>query len=329
MDRLSEMEAFATVVDQGGFTTAAKRMGVSKSAISKYISSLEARLGARLLNRTTRRVSPTEIGLAYYDRARRVLNDAGEADALVTSMQAAPSGLLRISVATDFGVNHLSPILGGFLSEFPEVSVNMVLNNRYVELVSEGFDMAIRIGEVEDTTLSARKLTETSRRMVGSPEYFAKYGRPQKIDDLNEHKLLHYSSQANNAFWKLTAPSGEKRQVRTAGWLTVNDGQSLLNAAVSGLGIAYLPSFLFADALEQGLVEEAIPGLPRETQGVYAVYPPGRFTQPKVRAFIDFLVHAFAETGSLDLRSGATRLAEAQPETDRLQIASTTSGRVI
>ncbi|MDA8585335.1 LysR family transcriptional regulator [Rhodobacteraceae bacterium] len=297
MDRLTEMEAFATVVDQGGFTDAAKKMGISKSAVSKHVSSLEARLGARLLNRTTRRVSPTEIGLAYYDRARRVLNDAGEADALVTSMQSAPSGLLRISVATDFGVNHLSPVLGDFLQEFPEITVNMVLNNRYVELISEGFDLAIRIGELEDSTLRARKLCETNRRMIASPEYFEKYGRPQKIDDLNEHKLLHYSNNSSGNVWKLTAPSGEKRQVRTAGWLTVNDGQSLLNASIAGLGIAYLPSFLYAEAMDQGLVMEAIPELPLESQGIYAVYPPGRFTQPKVRAFIDFLVHAFAEKG--------------------------------
>jgi len=297
MDRLTEMEAFATVVDQGGFTDAARKMGISKSAVSKHVSSLEARLGARLLNRTTRRVSPTEIGLAYYDRARRVLNDAGEADALVTSMQSAPSGLLRISVATDFGVNHLSPVLGEFLQEFTDITVNMVLNNRYVELISEGFDMAIRIGELEDSTLRARKLTETTRRMIASPDYFKKFGRPTKIDDLNEHKLLHYSNQANSAVWKLTAPSGEKRQVRTSGWLTVNDGQSLLNAAISGLGIAYLPSFLYAESMQEGLVEEAIPDLPVETQGIYAVYPPGRFTQPKVRAFIDFLVRAFAEKG--------------------------------
>ena len=297
MDRLTEMEAFATVVDQGGFTDAAKKMGISKSAVSKHVSSLEARLGARLLNRTTRRVSPTEIGLAYYDRARRVLNDAGEADALVTSMQSAPSGLLRISVATDFGVNHLSPVLGDFLQEFPDITVNMVLNNRYVELISEGFDLAIRIGELEDSTLRARKLCETTRRMIASPAYFQKYGQPQKIDDLNEHKLLHYSNNSAGNVWKLTAPSGEKRQVRTAGWLTVNDGQSLLNAAIAGLGIAYLPSFLYADAKDQGVVQEAIPELPIETQGIYAVYPPGRFTQPKVRAFIDFLVHAFADKG--------------------------------
>jgi DNA-binding transcriptional LysR family regulator len=275
-------------------------MGISKSAVSKHVSSLEARLGARLLNRTTRRVSPTEIGLAYYDRARRVLNDAGEADALVNAMQSAPSGLLRLSVATDFGVNHLSPVLGEFLHQFPDITVNMVLNNRYVELISEGFDMAVRIGELEDSSLRARKLAETATRMVGAPSYFQKYGRPGRIDDLNEHKLLHYASQSSGSVWRITAPSGEKRQVRTAGWLSVNDGQSLLNACVAGLGIAYLPSFLYAPAMAKGLVVDAIPDLPLETQGIYAVYPPGRFTQPKVRAFIDFLVNAFAERGPSD-----------------------------
>jgi len=300
MDRLTEMEAFATVVDQGGFTDAARKMGISKSAVSKHVSSLESRLGARLLNRTTRRVSPTEIGLAYYDRARRVLNDAGEADALVTSMQSAPSGLLRVSVATDFGVNHLSPILGQFLQDYADISVNMVLNNRYVELISEGFDMAIRVGEMEDSSLRARKLCETQKRMIAAPRYFEKFGRPEKIDDLNDHKLLHYSNQSSGNVWKITAPSGEKRQVRTAGWLTVNDGQSLLNAAVGGLGIAYLPSFLYAEPMRRGLLVDAIPDLPYETQGIYAVYPPGRYTQPKVRAFIDFLVDQFRERGADD-----------------------------
>jgi DNA-binding transcriptional LysR family regulator len=297
MDRLSEMEAFATVVDQGGFTDAARKLGISKSAVSKHVSSLENRLGARLLNRTTRRVSPTEIGLAYYDRARRVLNDAVEADALVTAMQAAPSGVLRVSVATDFGVNHIAPILGGFLGAFPDVTLNLMLDNRYVELISEGFDMAIRIGELEDSTLRARKLTDTTKRMIAAPSYFERFGRPERIDDLNEHKLLHYSNQANGSVWKLTAPSGEKRQVRSAGWLTVNDGQSLLTAAVNGLGIAYLPCFLYADAMASGRLVPAIEGQAPEVKGIHAVYPPGRYTQPKVRAFIDFLAESFRDRG--------------------------------
>ena len=297
MDRLTEMEAFAHVVDQGGFTDAARKMGISKSAVSKHISSLEARLGARLLNRTTRRVSPTEIGLAYYDRARRVLNDAGEADALVSSMQSAPTGLLRVSVATDFGSLHLSPVLGNFLSQYPDMSVNLELDNRYIELISEGYDAAIRVGEMEDSTLRARKIADSTLRMVASPKYLEVHGRPRRIDDLSAHKLLHYSNQSNNAVWKMTSLSGENRHMRTTGSFTVNDGQSLLNAAINGLGIAYLPSFLYHTAMDTGLVEDVMPELPKERQGIYVVYPPGKFTQPKVRAFIDFLVMTFAKKG--------------------------------
>ena len=297
MDRLTEMEAFAHVVDQGGFTDAARKMGISKSAVSKHISSLEARLGARLLNRTTRRVSPTEIGLAYYDRARRVLNDAGEADALVSSMQSAPTGLLRVSVATDFGSLHLSPVLEDFLSQYPDMSVNRELDNRYIELISEGYDAAIRVGEMEDSTLRARKIADSTLRMVASPKYLEVHGRPHRIDDLSAHKLLHYSNQSNNAVWKMTSLSGEKRHVRTTGSFTVNDGQSLLNAAINGLGIAYLSSFLYHTAMDTGLVEDVMPELPKESQGIYVVYPPGKFTQPKVRAFIDFLVMTFAKKG--------------------------------
>ncbi|MEP2027950.1 MAG: LysR family transcriptional regulator [Paracoccaceae bacterium] len=294
MDRLSEMEAFATVVDQGGFTDAARKMGKSKSAISKYVTSLEARLGARLLNRTTRRVSPTEIGLAYYDRARRVLNDAGEADSLVTATQSVPAGMLRISVATDFGVSCMSPVVTEFLKEYPDVTVNMVLSNRFVELVSEGFDMAIRMGEPDNSSLRSCLLTKTRKVMVASPSYIQRSGRPLKIDDLCEHKLLHYSNPASDAVWKLKSATGETRQVYTAGWLTVNDGQSLLNAAISGLGIAYLPTYLCAEALESGQVENINLATSNDAQGIFAVYPSNSFVQPKVRAFVNFLRHSFA-----------------------------------
>jgi DNA-binding transcriptional LysR family regulator len=293
MDRLTEMEAFATVVDQGGFTDAARKMGISKSAVSKHVSSLEARLGARLLTRTTRRVIPTDIGLAYYDRARRVLNDAGEADNLVTAMQSAPSGILRIAVPTDFGATHLAPVLGDFLNSYPDVSVNMVLKNRYVELISEGFDLAIRMGDMEDSSLRARKICETTQRLIAAPDYLAKHGRPCRIDDLNDHRLLYYAQNAASSVWKITAPSGEQRQVRSATWFSVNDGQSLLTAAINGLGIAYLPNFLYARAMREGLVEDVIPDLPRDVQSLYAVYPGGRYTQPKTRALVDFLVATF------------------------------------
>ena len=169
-----------------------------------------------------------------------------------------------------------------------------------MEQICEGFDRAIRVEELEDSSLRARKLTETTKRMIGSPNYFQKFGRPQKIDDLNDHRLLHHSNQANGSVWKVIAPSGEKREKRTAGWLKVNDGQSLLNAAVSGLDIAYRPSVLLAllaEAKRQGLLQEAIPGLPVKILGICAVYPPGRFTQPRVRAFIDFLARRYMDKG--------------------------------
>lgn len=297
MDRLTEMEAFASVVDLGGFTDAARKMGLSKSAISKHVSSLEARLGARLLNRTTRRVSPTEIGLAYYDKARQVLDDASEADAMVTSMQSTPKGSLRLSATADFGVNHISKALGSFLGQYPEINVNMVLSNRQVDLLSEGFDLAIRIGEMADSSLRARKLAETNMRVIGSPKYLYEFGVPKRIDDLSAHKLLHFSNQSSGNAWKMTSPSGEKRLIRAGGSLTVNDGQSLLQAAEAGLGIAYLPSFLYHEAVEDGRLKILLPDLPVETLGIHVVYPPGLYTQPKLRAFIDFLAEHFRGMG--------------------------------
>lgn len=299
MDRLTEMEAFATVVDQGGFTDAAKKLGMSKSAVSKHVTSLEARLGARLLNRTTRRVSPTEIGLAYYDRARRVLTDAGEADALVSAFQAVPSGHLKVAVDADFGATCMPPLIAEFLSKYPKITVNMQLTRglgaRRTAGIEDGFDLAIRVGGPRDTNYDRHPLAETSLRLVAAPEYLAEHGHPERIEDLSNHQLLHYSQDAVGSVWHLTAPSGELRQVRTSGWLTVNDGPSLLRACISGLGIAQLPSFLCAEALAQGTVEQALPDLPRVTQQIYAMKPEAKVSPPKVHAFLDFLTDKLAQ----------------------------------
>lgn len=294
MDRLTEMEIFAAVVDQGGFTDAARKMGLSKSAVSKHVSALEARLGARLLNRTTRRVSPTEIGLAYYDRARRVLNDAGEADALVSAMISEPSGRLRIVAPTDFGANLLTPLIGAFLSQHAAISVSMELTNRFVDIVEEGFDVAIRFSAREAEGLRTRKLTETSFRMVASPGYLDQFGRPERIEDLNNHRLLHYSSDDSANVWRIAVPSGEVREVRTAGWLSVNDGLSLLTAAMAGLGIAYLPGYLCRDGLENGRIVDVMPDLPRDPLDISAVYAAESITSPKIRALVDFLAEGLS-----------------------------------
>ena len=297
MDRLSEMEAFVCVVDQGGFTDAAKKLGMSKSAVSKHVSALEARLGARLLNRTTRRVNPTEIGLAYYDRVMNVLSSATEADEMVTAMQTAPRGALRVSAPVTFGTLHLSGLISEFLGAYPELSVNMVLDDRFVELVAEGFDVAIRIGKLEDSSLRARKLAESNSYMVASPAYLKAHGTPQRIEDLSDHTLLHYSNLSTGNFWKLRNKSGEERQVRVGGRLTANNGASLKKAAEDGLGISLVPAFILGDAVERGTLVKLLPDIQMAPLGIYAVYPPGQFMQPKLRAFIDFLAESLKGRG--------------------------------
>ncbi len=300
MASLIEMEAFTTVVEQGGITVAARRLGMSKSAVSKHITNLEGRLGARLLSRSTRRVSPTEIGLAYFDKVSRVLNDAGEADAMVTALGDQPSGILRVSVATDFGVTHLSPIIGKFMESYPELSVSLVLQNRFAELISEGYDVGVRVGELEDSTLKARKFACAEKRLVASPAYLDRHGVPASISNLAQHSLLHGTTRPSSHVWTLRGPGNVKQQVRATGPLSINDGQSLLQAAVSGLGIAYLPSFLYSEAMRAGQLVDVMPSLQSEPVSLHAVYPSGRFTQPKVRAFVDFLVQEFMDR---DLRN--------------------------
>ena len=297
MDRLTEMEAFVRVVDHGGFTDAARKMGLSKSAVSKHVSALEARLAVRLLNRTTRRVSPTEVGLAYYDRARSVLAEAEEADSMVTAMQATPKGSLRVSAPVSFGVTQVAPAVAKFLCAYTEVDVNMVLDDRFVELLAEGFDVAIRIGILADSSLKAKKLAGTRSVIAASPGYLAEAGTPRSIDDLSEHRLLHYSQLASGNFWRLRGPGGEERQIRVGGRLTVNNGEALMRAAEAGLGIAQIPSFMLGDALEAGRLVEVLPDRPPEILGIYAVYPQGRFPQPKLRAFIDFMAEHFKGMG--------------------------------
>jgi DNA-binding transcriptional LysR family regulator len=297
MDKLMEMEVFAKVVDNGGFTDAAKKMGLSKSAVSKHASKLESRLGARLLNRTTRRVSPTEIGLAYYDKAKQVLVDAIDVDAMVSSMQIAPRESLRLGALPDFGENHLSNALSGFLRQFPEVSVDMVLSNRNLDPVADNFDLVIRVGKQQDSSIMAKKLATTRVQLIGSPSYFEEHGMPERIDDLSQHSLLHYSNQPNGSVWKLKSCSGETRTVRASGSLTANDGKSLLQAAEAGLGIAFLPCFLYHKAMESGRVITALADLPVQSQDIYAMYPHGQYTQPKLRAFLDYLSDHFKNKG--------------------------------
>lgn len=295
MDRLTEMEAFVSVVDQGGFTDAARKLQISKSAISKHITRLEARLGVRLLNRTTRRVSPTELGMTYYDHVVGVLADARTADDIVTAMQENPKGSLRVAAPVDLGNNYLATAVGSFLLKYPDVSVNMTLDDRFSEIVSEGFDIAIRVGRLPDSSLRARKLTETTLKLVASEEYIKIHGMPETVNDLSKHNLLHYSNLSTGNTWHITSITGELRQVRAVGRLTVNNGASLLKATEAGLGICYAPCFIIEDAIEAGRLVQVLSDLPEHKMSIYAIYPPGKYVQPILRAFIDFMVEHFTD----------------------------------
>lgn len=299
MDRLSEMEAFINVVDKGGFTGAANKLGISKSAVSKHISALEGRLGARLLDRTTRRVNPTEIGLSYYDRAKRVLAEATDADEMVTAMQTSPRGKLKISVPVSFGMRFGAKAISEFLQAYPDVGVDLVLDDHFVDIIKDGYDLALRIGMLSDSSLKARKIAETQLVLVASPEYLKAHGTPETIDELADHQLLHYTMVSGNA-WRLLSPTGEERYVRTGGCLTANNGDVLVQAALDGLGVALSPSFFLCNHLGSGKLKMIMDDHVQPAMGIHIVYPPGLYTQPKTRAFIDFMVEHFKGKGPMD-----------------------------
>jgi DNA-binding transcriptional LysR family regulator len=294
---MTEIAAFTSVVDEGGFTNASVKLRISKSTVSKQVSSLEARLGVQLLKRSTRRVTPTEIGMAYYDRARRLLHDAGEADALVTSMKAGLAGVLHILVPPAFGITQVAPALTAFCDTWPQLRVSMTLSDQDVDLMDGSFDLAIRIGDIGGSKLLTRKICETNWRMIASSGYLKRFGRPTRIEDLDGHRLLQDLSGPLQGRWKFPKSSGSVIEVRTPSRLVASESLPLLNATIAGLGIAHLPSFLCADALKKGLVEEVLPDLPGETQPINAVYPLGRSMPPKVGAFFDFLVEVLSEKG--------------------------------
>jgi len=293
MNRLSEMESFVAVVETGGFTEAARRLRLSKSAISKQISALEDRLGARLLDRTTRNVAATEIGMSYYREAVRVLQIASDADAMVASMQSAPSGRLRITAPMDLGQQLIAPMVHAFLKDYPDISVDLVLENRNVDLLAEKFDLAIRIGNLPDSGLKARKLTELQMRVVAAPSYLERVGTPQTVQDLEKFDLLHFSNNQTGTVWNVESDEGLIPIRALKSPFTVNDGTSLLRATINGLGISYLPRFSVDEAIASGDLVELFPATVAESRPIHAVYQPGPYIQPKLRSFVDYLVEGF------------------------------------
>ncbi|MEE8189064.1 MAG: LysR family transcriptional regulator [Kiloniellales bacterium] len=296
MERLDAMAVFARVVEAESFSQAARELGLSKSAVSKQVSRLEEALGVRLLNRTTRRLSLTEAGAAYYEGCQRVVAEAEAAEQAVTQLAAAPRGRLRVNAPMSFGVRRVGPALPDFMARYPELSVEMTLNDRFVDLVEEGFDVGVRIAKLEDSSLIARRLAPNRRVLCAAPAYMAERGQPAALDDLQDRECLLYSYQTAGDVWRLCGPGGERR-LRVTGRLRINNGDALLAAAIGGLGIAFLPTFICGEDLRAGRLVHILPewSEPADT-AVYAVYPAARHLSPKVRVFVDFLAERFGGT---------------------------------
>ncbi len=300
---LNEVLVFARVVQGGSFTAAARLLGMPKSSVSKKIADLEERLGTRLLQRTTRTLGLTDAGRVYFERCARIVAEIEEAEHAVAEMQAAPRGLLRVSVPLSFGM--LGPIVAGFLAEHPDVQAEMVCTDRVVDLVQEGFDIAIRAGTLQDSSLVARRLGTIQRVLVASPAYLRDHGSPRSPDDLPGHACIAFGGGPAPDVWSLQFEN-KRQDVRVSPRLTVNDFEMILEAARAGLGIAWVLDFIAAGELREGRLRHVLSAWCSVETPVHAVYPTTRHLSPKVVRFIDCLREHLSQVREpYDLRPAA------------------------
>lgn len=292
MDKLQAMQLFARVVDSGSFTAGAGQMGISRALASKLIQNLEDQLGVRLLNRTTRRVSLTDPGKNYYARVSQLLDALAEAEAEAAELQVEPRGRLRVSVPISFAVKHLAPALADFQRTFPRVELELGLNDRLVDLVDEGFDMAVRIGRLADSSLVARRIAPATLLTVASPNYLELHGTPTHPDELSGHNVLVYTLTAKPEEWVFKRGS-ETVTTRIKGNLFTNNGDYLAAAAIEGAGVTLLPAFIVFEAVTDGRLVEVLGDWPTPPLGIYAIYPQTRALPAKTRVLMDFLVDRF------------------------------------
>ncbi|CRM79965.1 D-malate degradation protein R [Pseudomonas sp. 37 R 15] len=293
MDRALEMQVFCTVVDKGSFVGAAEPLEMSKAAISRYVSGLEERLGVRLLHRTTRKLSLTEEGRQFYHQARDVLTLMDQAEEAVSSSAPEPSGVLRINAPVSFGVLHLAPVWADFMKVYPNVELDISLNDRLVDLVEEGFDAAVRIARMESSSLVGRRLAGTRMCLCASPQYLANHPEIRSLSDLTEHGVIAYTNFASGNEWQFEGPHGSET-VRTRSSVRCNNGDTCRSIALAGGGIALQPSFMVADDLRKGDLVEILPAYQSVELGIYVVYPTRKHLATKVRVLINFLAERFA-----------------------------------
>jgi DNA-binding transcriptional LysR family regulator len=288
------MRTFRRVVELGSFTAAARSLNLSKAAVSKQIGELEAHLGATLIHRTTRRLSATEVGNAYFESCVRLLDEFEAAEAAVRNLQAEPSGSLRLSVPNAFGVTQLARTINELARRYPKLRLNIEASDRFVDLIEEGFDAAIRIRtDLPDSSLIARRLCTIPRYVCASPQYIKQFGEPNRPEDLKAHNCIIYTQSPAPFDWAFRTPQGRKT-VRVAGTFQSNHGMLLLEPLLAGRGIALLPLFSIDQILKAGKVRRLLTDFPTDDVSLHVVYPQNRHLSPKVRVLVDLMVEHFA-----------------------------------
>lgn len=294
MDRFLEMQTFNAVVEAGSFVKAAVALELSKAAVSRYVVELETRLGVRLLQRTTRRLSLTDEGQLFYARSKELLAELSEAEDEITARNDAASGLLRVNAPFTFGVLHLAPLWGAFLQQHPKVKLEVTLADRIVDLVEEGFDVAIRIATLESSTLVSTRLATTRLVLCAAPQYLQLHGVPQHPDELANHAVIAYSYFSTRDEWHFEGPQGPV-SVKTNPCFHTNNGDTCRAAALAGQGIILQPDFLVGPDVASGALVELMPQYQSREIGIYAVYPTRKHVSPKVRSLIAFLKAHFSQ----------------------------------
>ena len=293
MDRLAAIQVFAQVVESGSFAKAADRLGLSTSAASRQVAELETHLQTRLLNRTTRRVSLTESGQQFYERAVQLMTDLAEAEQEASSAAVVPRGTIRLTTSVNFGVRHVAPAIAEFLERHPDVRFDVSLSDRVVDLVEEGLDLAIRIGAPGADNLVARKLGETRMVPCASPGYLAKHPAPKAPEDLAHHNCFTYEYLTLRHVWRFRDRSGAERSVRVAGRLHSNNGDLLAEVAARGAGIAFEPAFIVGPEVRAGRLVPLLQDFEPLPVPIYALYPSRKHLSAKVRRFVEFLIERF------------------------------------
>jgi DNA-binding transcriptional LysR family regulator len=299
MDKLDAMNAFAKVVAAGSYAEAARRLGLTRSAVSKAVMELEQLLGARLLDRTTRRVTPTEVGLAYYERCVSILAEVEETELQVSRLHDEPKGVLKINAPMSFGTLYLGAAVAEFMTRYPDLRIELMLNDRYIDPLEEGVDVTVRIGELPDSSLIARRLAPARRVLAASPDYIAQNGMLKSAEDLAAHRCLTYGQMAAVHHWTLQH-GDETFSVPITSSLCSNNGDVLREAALAGNGIANLPTFIIGLDIKSKRLKLVLPDTPPTELGIYALYAPNRYLAAKTRLFIDFLVERFGEAPAWD-----------------------------